>query len=791
MFPVMDPFAAPVYYPGHPPARDLPLARFLPPVPEGALTAWLADNLPLEQARQEDLWVLDPFGASPAIAVEAAAAGYRVLLAANNPISRFLIEMAASPPQASELDAALSELAAARKGDERIEPHVRALYTTRCDGCELPVMAEAFIWTHESEGQPPQLVARSYTCPSCGKSGEYPATASDIALAEQFSAASLHRARALERVLPYNDPDRPHVEEALTSYLPRAIYVLFTLINKLDGLSLPPPRRKFLEALLLSALDQGNTLWNYPTPRPRPLQLGIPQHFWEYNLWLALERAIPLWASASSAPRPHLSAWPALPPQEGGISLFEGRFRDLVQSMQAMKIGAAVCAFPRPNQAFWTLSALWAGWLWGKEAVSPFKSVLRRKRYGWSWHSLALGAVLQALAQHMDKGARLWGVVGAVEPGFLTAIMMAADASDYQPVGIALREEIGQAQVTLARAAPSESQQAGAASGIPTASAHATERQWVTLAKEAAIQALNVRAEPGSYLHLHAAAVQQLAQQRALKSLGLLEADGETGEHTHSSYEASSQINDILAKAFTYQSGFLRFGGAEKTLETGAWWLRESLLSTAGQLPLSDRVEMAVVKFLLERPGITLMELDRLTCTQFPDLLTPSSELVNLCLESYGVEEPPGSAHWRMRPEDNPQTRRQELATITLLLQQIGMRLGYTPEGESPLAWRDARGEARYLWHIQASGVTGKTLLNRMLPAEKSLVALPGGRANLVSYKLANDPRLRQAVTEGWRFIKFRQLRWLAETALLEPGNLDEQLRLDSFTYNPPQLPLF
>ncbi|MDD5468274.1 MAG: hypothetical protein PHS96_10745 [Anaerolineales bacterium] len=785
----MDPLPAPPYYPGHAPSRDLPLARFLPPIPEGALSAWLQANLPLELAREKNLWVLDPFGASPAIAIEAAQAGYRVLVAANNPITRFLIEMSASPPLASELDAALSELASARRGEERIEPHIRSLYMTRCDGCEAPVMAEGYVWERENEGQEPRLVARSYTCTECGKSGEFPATAADVALAGQFSSSSLHRARALERVLPYHDPDRAHVEEALVSYLPRAIYVLFTLINKLDGLALPAPRRKRLEALLLSALDQGNTLWNHPTPRPRPRQLGMPQRFREHNLWLALEGAVRQWAAPPQAPRVELCTWPAYPSEGGGVSLFEGRLKDLVEGLKQVEVGAAVCAYPRPNQAFWTLSALWAGWLWGKEAVGPFKSVLRRRRYDWGWHSVALRAALQALTQCLQQGVLLWGVVGEVEAGFLTAILMAADMSDYTPLGIALREESGQAQVTLQRSTPEERRQASITpAGVED---HRDERQLAALARAAAAQALNERAEPSSYLHLHAAALHAMAQQGALKSLGAQEADSESGEHAHSTWEARGQVTAILEKAFTYQAGFLRFGGAEKSLDTGQWWLRDSLLDVGDKLPLADQVEMCVVKLLLEHPELTPMELDRAVCVQFPGLLTPSAELIKVCLESYGQETPPGSGRWRIRQEDIPQTRRQELATITLLLQQIGGRIGFSSEGETPLTWRDTIGEVCYIWYIQASGLTGGTLLNRALPAEKSLVALPGGRANLISYKLTCNPRLRQAVNDGWRFIKFRQLRWLAESALLELSNLDEQLRLDSFTYNPPQLPLF
>ena len=105
------------------------LVRFLPPVPDGPARAFLAGiNLP-------GAWVLDPFGASPRMVVEMARAGQRVLVAAGNPINRFLLDLAAHPPREADLQAALADLAAARKENERLETHLQSLYLTRCANC--------------------------------------------------------------------------------------------------------------------------------------------------------------------------------------------------------------------------------------------------------------------------------------------------------------------------------------------------------------------------------------------------------------------------------------------------------------------------------------------------------------------------------------------------------------------------------------------------------------------------------------------------------------------------------
>jgi len=758
---------------GGPDKKPALLARYLPPIPEGAAASWLAAHAPGEA------WVLDPFGASPHTAVEAARAGRRVLVAANNPISRFLLELAAAPPSRDELRAALAELASTRKGDERLEPHIRSLYATTCDNCRREIQVEAYLWDRGASAP----YARLYQCPHCGEGGEHPATEQDAARAAQFAGGGLHRARALERVAARDDPDRQHVEEALNVYLPRAVYAIFTLINKLDGLNLSPGRRRCLEALLLHACDAANTLWPYPAGRARPRQLTIPPRFRENNLWLALEQAVELVAGDADAAGPArpvtVSLWPAALPSAGGISLFEGRLRDLgrqVQGSHALRFepGAVLAALPRPNQAFWTLSALWAGWLWGPEAVGPFKSVLRRRRYDWAWHSAALGAALESLFPLLGPGTPFFALTGESEPGFLAAALVSAASAGFRLQGLALR---GSSRAQIAWERPASPEAAPRPAGVAAPA---------EIAVQAARQALLARGEPAPYAKIQAAAL------LALEAEGLLQPEQspeDAAPETPTPAALYTRVNAVLEEAFSYRSGFIRFGGSDKSLEAGKWWLRDE--GGPLQPPLSDRVEMELVRFLIRRPGSTLEEIDQALCAAFPGLLTPDLELVQSCLDSYAREEPPGSGRWRLRPEDAPRARRKDLVAIAALMRKIATRLGFSARGRSPFSWSDAVGEVQYFGHITASAVLGEILFGpEQGPPGRGLIVLPGGRANLAAYKLEADPRLKAAAQAGWRFVKYRQLRWLAENPSLSPENFDELLNLDSLTYDEAQLRL-
>ena len=259
------------------------------------------------------------------------------------------------------------------------------------------------------------------------------------------------RAAACTRRVPWNawlpamTPTAATWKKPLEAYLPRAVYALFTLINRLDGLLLPSEQRNALRALLLTTCDRANVLWAHPSGRLRPKQLSSPPRFREHNIWLALEEAMHIWSSDAGAVP--MTYWPDAPPDVGGISLYEGRLRDLAPELKDIEIAAVLTAYPRPNQAFWTLSALWAGWLWGREAVGPFATVLKRRRYDWAWHTNALEATLTHLAPQLKANTPLLGLVTESEAGFDMAAMVATSLAGYQLNGMALRPEDGQSQL--------------------------------------------------------------------------------------------------------------------------------------------------------------------------------------------------------------------------------------------------------------------------------------------------------------------------------------------------------
>jgi hypothetical protein len=733
------------YIPGLQPADPGPLSRFIPALEEGVVSAWLSHHA------EPSTWLLDPFGFSPRLVLEAARSGYRVLVTANNPITRFLLEISANPPAESDFKAALADLSAIKKGDERLGAHLQSLYLTSCEKCGREVYAQSFLW-RKGEDAP---FARVYECKECGDSGERLVTPDDIERAKKIAGTdALHRSRAFERVATLDSPDRVYAEEAIQHYLPRPLYALTTIINRLDSLNLSPERKRALTALILVASDAGNTLWGHPVERPRPKQLNMPSQFREHNVWMMLERGLTLWTeTGSDVP---CVAWPNKLPESGGICIYEGRLKQLAHEVKKeIPIAAVIGSVPRPNQAFWTLSALWAGWLWGRDAVEPYKSALRRRRYDWAWNATALHSAFTHLLELLPIGTPFLGLLPEPEPAFLTSVLTAAQAAGYDLKSVALRTEHDPVQIVWWRGESLKRE---------------TNEQDVEIVRKAIAEHLSARGEPASYLHVHAAGLIALAESRALKA------------PEHEFDEAMRTTQSTLEVALRGDANFVQYSTGEG-VETGLW----SLQKQSHEESLADRVEVAIVTFLQKNPNCIYLEIEDNLNSRLPGLLTPSKGLIYAVLYSYAEKQ---AASWKLRAEDNASVRRAELNKIAGHIESIGQRLHFTTSKQDKiLIWLENNKPVRF-FYLLASALVGRALTEPTYPPEQSMIVIPGGRAGLVAYKAQRDPSLAEHV-KAYRVVKYRLLRALSELPILTRETFEEQITSDPIEQSKGQMMMF
>ena len=741
------------YISGDSPPPELPLGRFLPPIPHGMVTRWAKNNL------SDGDFILDPFGFNPLIPIELVQVGYSVLVTANNPIHAFLIRILASAPQKEEIVAALQDLATAAWGEDRMEPYIRSLYQVNCADCGALIEAETFLWKKEDQRPYAALV----NCPNCGANGEQVIDVTAPNSLDELPPAQLHQARALNRITGKDDPLRPQVKTALTSYPVRPLIVLQTIINKLDSLEQTPRRRDLLIALILSAADQGNTLWAHPTPRERPRQLTVPPIYQEKNLWIAMVEAIETW-QVLSEPVP-IESWTGTPPDHPALLLFEGRLKELDPRPEPGKISGMITAIPRPNQAFWTLSALWTGWIWGQSAVDPIRQVLARQRYDWNWHTNALLAVFSILHDLIQPPANILGLVAEVEPMLLLATLLAADAVGGTLSAFALSQDDQIAQCQFER---HEGHQG-----------NVQPNQTLALARHIIADFLKEKGEPAHFELIFEAAISELANQNALAVNIFLEKEN----------QFASETEHLLDSLFEQRNFLQRVGGGTASLETGIWWLTNPGESDP---PLIDRLEQVVVRHLIRQPETSAEAIKKAAYQALPGIFTPEHDDLLNCLESYADLIDPDSHLWRLRESEQPSARKADIAAMRAALTQVGQTLGYEVRDNDLLTWHESGSSVpSYSFVILASAIVEKHLSNPENDAQTRIILIPGSRANLLAYKKERDPVLKSKLDHGVALMKYRLVRDLAANPLLSRELFREQLLADPPEFQSSQLALF
>lgn len=703
-------------------AREIPFSRYLPQHPAGMARQWLAQHVPA------DSWVLEPIGASPATVLEMAGAGYKVLVAANNPVVAFELEILAQAPAKTEFQSVLGELSVQKKGDERLQAHIQSLYLTRCTTCGREVSADYFLWRKLEEVP----YAKSYRCPACGDEGEHLVSESDIErLAPYKRSDPLHRARALEKIPELTRAARANLEELLKVYSPRPLYVLFTLINKIEGMSLSPARRELLHALLLSALEAGHSLWPAGEGNERPRVFNVPAEYVEHNLWLALERAVDSWCVGEQPIT--VTRWPALP-EKGGICLYQGRMRDLQQQKPALPLESICCVLPRPNQVFWSLSTLWCSWLWGKETAANFKNVLERQRFDWYWHANALNSALAPAARMLKPGSPAFCLIPEPVPGFVAAAFEGCNVTDLHLTGLAWKDDQHPVQTEW------------------TVQAANRDNKKVNLHKiirEAIHSCLMQIGEPCRYLPLYTAVLAALSVNEAFP----------VSIH-QMTYEFVTEIHEEILKVFADRKFLRRIEATTQDLVSGYWWLVQP---DGCQASLADRVEKEVVNWLQKESGVEVERVQQEMNSRFTGLLTPPTELLEYCLNSY-AELDKAAQKWTLRDSEKFGSRQQDMADIKLQLLTMAGRMGLSADGDNPIEWVGHKAGDSLVYRLFYSTTAA---MSGCLAAEEDetverVFLFPGSRSGLIRYKLDRDPWLRERVTQRWHFLKFRTLRELA-----------------------------
>jgi hypothetical protein len=706
--------------------------------------------------------VLVPYCQGPGIVQEILASGRKAFALNFDPLLVLIVETALSPPSAGDLDAAVARLGDSLKQGVPLRRYLDDLYATTCPACLRPAVVDYFVWDRE-QGAP---IAKQLHCMVCSWDGEAAADDEDSDRLAAVPARGMHYHYVLDRIAPQSAAPalRARVEQLLEFYSPRSLYALAELTLKVESLFPAGPLQRALWVLLLDCLDRCSSLEPLPGRALRRRGLTRPARFLERNVWHRFEEAAgqlrvlsdrPLAAVVDSIEALRSSA-------EGGVALVnQGPVRDLPRTVPPRSLGLILTSPPPLDSATWSLAYLWGAWLLGAETAAPLRPLLRQRTPDLTWYARVLAGSFQTLAKLLRDDGRLVLALSGPRPAVVEALVLAASQAR---LGVtALIQQGASYRLELAPTLPD------VFTGPDELGEVVSEQATVTIQQ---------RGEPVPWRTLHAAILRRSAEVGLLASA--LESDG-----------AGSSPHDWIAEqidASLDSPAFVRLTGAERGREL--WWLAQPVDLAP---PLADRVEEAAYQTLQAALALTEEDFDALVCARFPGCLTPDAGLVATCLRAYGHEVIPGT--WQIRKEDLPGARQSERQSMIQLLLALGRKLGYQVTSKAPFdaAWSEG-GTVRAAFVVRWQAAVSEILaLSDRIDGAQPYLLIPGGRAALVSYKLAHNPLWQQAVdAAGWRFIKYRHVRQLVAQPEVDEYALRTIIGLDPLVEREQaQLPLF
>ena len=749
------------FVPGEPETGESILGSMRWPIAAGLAQAYV------EAYTAPDDMVLVPYCQGPAVVQAIRAAGRRPVAVHYDPAIMLLVQAALDPPPRQELDAAVARLGDSLKQGLPLRTYLSNLYATTCPACMRPGIADYFVWDKE-QGVP---VAKYVRCPACTWDGRAAVDAEDQARLADVPAQGMHYHYVMDRVAPQpqTGPLQPRLEFLLELYSPRNLYALAELTLKIESLFPEGRTRRSLLALLLDCLDRGSSLAPLPESTARRRGLSRPGRYLERNIWRCFEEAVGRLEGLAGKPASDLvhegdDFWQAPDSKAGFVG--RGLVRDLRRRLPTRSVHLMLTSPPPLDSATWSLSYLWGAWLFEADAVAPLRPLLRQRTPDAAWYSEVMTSSLATLTDLLRDTGRLVFALSDARPAVVEALVLAAGVAQ---MGVdALIQGGDDYRLTLV---PSSAQP------VPVAE-EPVELQIQSAAVAAATRAIQARGEPVPWRTLHAAILLRLAELGFLARIA-----SDKGKIPSPLDFVAQQIEAALD-----DTTFVRL--VDKDDGQVLWWLtRPSDLSP----PLSDRVEAGAFQVLDDALALTGRDFETRLYALFPGVQTPEAALVKHCLESYGHQPTPG--YWQLRDEDRGAARQAEGQSIIEHLCDLGRRLGYgsEPWRAFDVAWHrgsQVRAAFAVRWVAAVSEVLA---LDGKLDGAQPYLVIPGGRAALVSYKLAHNPLWQQTVdVSGWRFIKYRHVRQLVAQAEIDEYTLRTVTGLDPIVERESaQIPLF
>jgi DNA modification methylase len=741
--------------------------------------------------------VLDPFCGSGVTCAEALRVGRKTIGVDIAPVASFMTRMTVLP----------NDFAAFQEAYTDIEKHVREkineLYQTDCPSCRSP---STVICTRYSHDKP--TTVRNFVCPRCGPKGSKKLTPKDRKELLRIESAPIPGWYPKDVRLFYSN-GKPFKEKQKSNYIHDlfthrnliALSLLFSAILKIEDSS---TKDLMLFAFSSTIVQCSKMMLWTETNRP-----GWKQHsYWvpadnvEMNVWDRFENR---YQSIRNGIR---DAEPV------SVNCREGTFDEianenktflvLTQSALDLKVKPAQIAdesvdyvFTDPpyggSVQYMELSTIWAAWLAGANShrfdmkYDDELTINKSQTKDFDFYHKMLAVAFREVYRVLRKGRWLTVTFHNTETKIYNSIIKAVVLAGFDLEKIVY-------QPPTKRSAKQQLQPYGSAVGDyyirfrKPITEHALASQeeidktrYERIVVDAVKKVIALRGDPTPYSVI----INSYSEiYEELKANGYL-------------FSAPEGIDDILKRHLD----------KEFVLKSNLWWFKDpNSIAFLQRVPLSERVEKAVINVLNRKVKASFDEILQEIFLNFPNALTPDISNIHTILNEYAKKTP--DKKWMLKP--SVKRRESEHDVMVGLLAELGEGLGFEAiadlpskrvsklpfECENPdrvmeidVLWLD-KGKPIYEFEVEnTTGITDAVVRGTNLPngGVRRVIVIPEERKSLLKRRL-REQLIREMIEKGdWKFIYYSDVN-VSYESMRRKGKHFKQEDVTSFFHAPDQV---
>ncbi|MGH9727574.1 MAG: DNA methyltransferase [Candidatus Acidiferrales bacterium] len=734
--------------------------------------------------REGDL-ILDPFLGSGVTALEAIKLGRRAAGIDLNPMAIFISRMTGKPADLGTIERAFTKIS------NRCQKEIESFYETDCAKCGAPAIILASVWDRVEN----RLTEIRYSCPHCRKRLRKRPSRTDLA-----ALTKLNR-KPIRDWYPKDEfPDGvtfaqgrreagPHFYDLFTKRNLRALSLLWEAIKDLGTDS----ERELMSFAFTSMVHLASKMT--PVRDSRPFSsfwalnsYWVPLVYMESNVWVLYDSAVNQrqgLIAAKEDSNATIRKWREAKRFEdlsGDANIFL-KVHNTLELSEIIPDNSIDYVFTDPPYGgavpYAELCTLWA--LWKGFKINYADEITINDEKNFEYYHKMLQAAFRQVYRVLKSGKYLTVTFHSTDikvwNSIINAVVLAGfdlEKIVYQPPArpsakgllVPYGSAVGDYYIRFRK--PEKA--------TPIETTEVTEEQYEKAVVEAAKKILAERGEPTAYTYILNGIIVEL------KKAGALLAGKRNPNQVMKDHEGK---DFVLVDEKDKKSG--------KVLGQKWWFKDPSSVPYLDQVPLSDRLETAIVGVLHRNVKVSFDEVLQEIFIKFPNALTPETQKVSDLLEEYANQTSDGK--WALKPIVH--TRESEHSRIIFVLASLARKAGYLvtigvrEQGEAydgkklgslasdpglnlknvpelnidrinqiDVIWYDKKGIHAVFEIENTTAITEAIVRGSNLPPGpiKRFIVLPEEREKLLHRKLQEPMLAERMKKEPWEFIYYRDL---------------------------------